>query len=139
LGFFFSLSPDFVPRWEPRDLRSWIVRPKPQGTFFDNIKNDLSSPLFTANLKHNAPGTYDFGFIDSSKYKGEIAYTPVNDTAGFWGFTAQGYCVGGNSTVSLPVFGIAGEPSFYSPTPSAHVHPTFTRLSESRVLNSVLL
>jgi aspergillopepsin I len=99
-------------------LQNWIVKPERQVTFFDNVKKDLSSPLFAANLKHNAPGSYDFGFTDPGKYKGDITYTPVNDTRGFWMFTAQGYCVGecvGNATVLSPFSGVAGEASFYSP------------------------
>lgn len=30
------------------------VQPTPQNTFFDNIKNNLDAPLFTADLKHGA-------------------------------------------------------------------------------------
>jgi aspergillopepsin I len=55
----------------------------------------LAKPVFAATLKHNAPGSYDFGFIDSSKYTGQLAYTPVNNSQGFWQFTADGYRIGG--------------------------------------------
>ena len=34
--------------------------------------------------------SYDFGYIDSSKYSGQIYYTPVNNANGFWQFTAGG-------------------------------------------------
>ena len=37
------------------------VKPKPQKTFFENIKNSLEEPLFAVQLKHNAPGSFDFG------------------------------------------------------------------------------
>jgi aspergillopepsin I len=50
------------------------------------INQSLSSPLFTANLNHNAPGSYNFGFIDDSEYNGTITYTGVDDLQGFWAF-----------------------------------------------------
>lgn len=38
-------------------------------------------------------------YIDSSKYTGDITYVTVDSSAGFWGFTADGYSIGsGNST-----------------------------------------
>ncbi|MBE7182625.1 MAG: hypothetical protein INR71_15705, partial [Terriglobus roseus] len=60
------------------------VRPNPAKTWFTNIKPKLDAPVFAANLKHQAPGTYDFGFIDSSKYTGNIAYTAVDPSEGYW-------------------------------------------------------
>ncbi|KAI9863415.1 MAG: Type I transmembrane sorting receptor [Trichoglossum hirsutum] len=85
------------------------VKPVQQKTFFDNAKPRLTAPVFTADLKHDAPGTYDFGFIDPAKFEGPIAYLPVNSSRGFWGFTALGHGVGGNSFNSMPVTGIAGK------------------------------
>ncbi|CAL5870825.1 uncharacterized protein PFLUO_LOCUS5066 [Penicillium psychrofluorescens] len=81
------------------------VKPKAQTTFFDTVKSSLDKPVFAASLKHNAPGTYDFGFIDSSKYTGSIAYKPVDSSQGFWMFTADGYKVG--STSGAAIKGIA--------------------------------
>lgn len=56
--------------------------------------DSLASPVFAAVLKHNAPGSYDFGFIDSSKYTGKLTYTDVDNSQGFWGFTADSVSVG---------------------------------------------
>lgn len=39
------------------------VEPVAQTTFFDTVKSSLASPLFTADLKHDAPGYYDFGLV----------------------------------------------------------------------------
>ncbi|KAH6647183.1 aspartic peptidase domain-containing protein [Truncatella angustata] len=82
------------------------VSPKSQKTFFDNVKSSLSSPLFTADLKHNTAGTYDFGYVDSTKYTGSIAYTSVTSSQGFWQFSASSYKVG-TTTYSTAVSGIA--------------------------------
>ncbi|CAK1361884.1 Aspartic protease PEP1 [Cercospora beticola] len=76
------------------------VKPQQQTTFFDTVKSTLAKPLFAVDLKAGAPGTYDFGYIDSSKYKGSITYTPVDSSDGFWQFNAQGYSIGGSNTTA---------------------------------------
>ncbi|KAK2027575.1 eukaryotic aspartyl protease [Colletotrichum zoysiae] len=83
------------------------VSPTRQTTFFDTAKSKLTSPLFTADLKHNQAGKYNFGYIDSSAYTGSITYTSVDSSQGYWGFTSSGYQVGSNSFVSKSVKGIA--------------------------------
>ncbi|EFQ97670.1 aspergillopepsin-F [Nannizzia gypsea CBS 118893] len=81
------------------------VQPQPQKTFFDNVLSQLEQPLFTCTLKHGEPGTYDFGYIDDSKHTGEIAYTQVDNSNGWWGFTADGYSIGGGSNSSYSLYG----------------------------------
>lgn len=73
------------------------VEPQQQQTFFENIKDDLAQPLFTANLEDGAAGTYTFGEIDQSQYSGSIHYTPVNTVQGFWQFDSNSYKVGGTT------------------------------------------
>ncbi|KAK1753799.1 putative endothiapepsin [Echria macrotheca] len=94
------------------------VSPTPQKTWFSNIKSSLNSPLFAANLKHNAAGTYDFGYIDSSKYTGSITYTSVNTSPGYWTWTSTGYKIGSGSFTSTSITGIAdtGTTLLYLPT-----------------------
>lgn len=77
------------------------VKPRSQTTFFDTVKSQLNSPLFAVTLKHNAPGTYDFGFIDKSKYTGSLTYTGVDSSQGFWMFTADSYKIGSSSGGSI--------------------------------------
>ncbi|EMD58675.1 hypothetical protein GGP41_006123 [Bipolaris sorokiniana] len=74
------------------------VKPVQQTTFFDTVKSQLAKPLFSVNLKYHAAGSYDFGFIDSSKYTGAITYVNVDASQGFWGFSATGYAVGTKTT-----------------------------------------
>ena len=77
------------------------VTPTKQITFFDSVKSSLASPVFAAYLRHQSPGVYDFGFIDTSKYSGSLTYAAVNNGQGFWQFTAGNYYVGGTSTGAL--------------------------------------
>nr|POE56700.1 penicillopepsin-3 [Quercus suber] len=64
------------------------VTPNQATTFFDTVMSSLQSPLFTADLKYQSAGEYTFGYIDSSKYTGDITYNQVDNSQGFWGFTA---------------------------------------------------
>ncbi|KAJ5204359.1 uncharacterized protein N7498_005238 [Penicillium cinerascens] len=84
------------------------VRPTQQTTFFDTVKSQLDLPLFAVTLKHNAPGTFDFGYLDSSKYTGSIAYTPVDSSQGFWTFTADSYTIAGSTGSSITGFADTG-------------------------------
>ncbi|PQE10529.1 aspartic endopeptidase Pep1 aspergillopepsin F protein [Rutstroemia sp. NJR-2017a BVV2] len=70
------------------------VRPERQKTFFENAKLQLKVPLFAAILKQNASGSYDFGFIDKSKYIGELSYVDVDSSRGHWSFNVSGYDIG---------------------------------------------
>ena len=90
-------------------LTSTLVTPNQQTTFFDSaiVQGALSSNLFTVDLKKGAPGTYDFGFIDDSKYTGDITYTPVDSSQGFWEFTGTGYAVGDGQFQSSSIDAIA--------------------------------
>lgn len=63
------------------------VQPERQKTFFENVMDDLSEPLFTADLEDDmGKGTYEFGLIDSTKFKGDLHYVGINNTDGFWQF-----------------------------------------------------
>ncbi|KAF2151452.1 aspartic protease pepA [Myriangium duriaei CBS 260.36] len=77
------------------------VTPQKQTTFFDTVKAQLSKALFAVRLRKGATGTYDFGFIDSSKYTGAITYVAVDNSQGFWGFTAGAGTVNGKKTASI--------------------------------------
>lgn len=82
------------------------VTPVKQTTFFDTVKSTLPMQLFTATLKHNAPGSYDFGYIDNTKYTGTIAYVPVITTHGFWEFAGPTtYSVGTGAQTAFPTTG----------------------------------
>ena len=78
-----------------------IASPNQVLTFFSNaINQGLPSALFTANLLPGAPGSYDFGFIDTSLYSGDITYTDVDSSGGFWAFTPDSITIGSGSSQS---------------------------------------
>ncbi|KAF2147659.1 aspartyl protease [Myriangium duriaei CBS 260.36] len=82
------------------------VTPDRANTFFDTVSSQLAADLFTARLKKGTPGTYDFGYIDNAKYSGEIYYTNVDNSQGFWGFTPDSYSVGssqGSATIGSAI------------------------------------
>ncbi|KAI1103821.1 acid protease [Jackrogersella minutella] len=73
------------------------VQPAPQKTFFDNVKSSLAQPLFTADLRAQAAGAYEFGRVDTTKFTGAMTWVPVNTTDGFWQFTSQQFAVNGGT------------------------------------------
>lgn len=72
-----------------------MVHPQQQKTFFENVASSLDQPLFAADLKQNGPGVYDFGYIDKSKYTGNIVYTPVDSSKNYWTITTGSYAING--------------------------------------------
>lgn len=75
-----------------------LVKPTKAKTFFSNaIDQGLPKALFTANLKKGKPGSYTFGELDATQYKGQITYSDVNSTRGYWMFTPTGYSIGGKA------------------------------------------
>lgn len=80
------------------------VQPQQQKTFFDNVIPSLAQPVFTADLRKAATGSYTFGAIDSSKFNGSMTWVPVNTTQGFWQFPSTKFAVGtGAATAGNPI------------------------------------
>ncbi|KAF4595080.1 putative aspartyl protease [Ophiocordyceps camponoti-floridani] len=70
------------------------VKPEKQKTFFESAMPSLKEPVFTADLRRNATGSYEFGNIDKSKFQGDMKWTAVNTTQGFWQFPSPQFAVG---------------------------------------------
>lgn len=77
------------------------VTPNKQKTFFDNVLPSLPEPLFTADLRHNTPGAYEFGRIDTSKFTGDLTWIPINKTLGFWQFQTSSFGVDTGPGIAL--------------------------------------
>lgn len=109
------------------------VSPTQQTTFFDTVKSSLALPLFTADLQKQAAGSYDFGFIDTTKYHGSITYAAVNTRYGFWEFTAQGYAVGSNPAITTSIDAIVdtGTTLMYLPSAIVNAYYRQTRTAQN--------
>ncbi|GAW24104.1 hypothetical protein ANO14919_136850 [Xylariales sp. No.14919] len=113
------------------------VTPTQQKTWFDNIKSSLDSPIFAVDFKAGGvPGSYDFGYIDSSKYTGSITYATVSTRQGFWEFAASGYAVGSGSFKSTSLDGIADTGTTLLYLPSTVVSAYWSTVSGARNDNS---
>ncbi|RFU28439.1 hypothetical protein B7463_g7872, partial [Scytalidium lignicola] len=83
------------------------VQPQQQKTFFDSILPDLEEPVFTADLRHNAVGAYEFGTIDNTKFTGELSWADVDSSSGFWQFSSSSFAVGNGQITTLQTTGTA--------------------------------
>lgn len=108
------------------------VTPVKQTTFFDTVKSQLASPLFAVNLKYHAAGTYDFGYIDSSKYTGSITYINADTSQGFWGFSATAYSVG-TTTTTARISGIFDTGTTLVYTDTAIVKAYYAKVSGAKL------
>ncbi|KAF5964980.1 putative aspartic proteinase precursor [Fusarium bulbicola] len=76
------------------------VKPKKQKTFFETLLPTLKKKVFAANLRVDGkPATWDFGYIDNTKFKGKVAYTPAVSTK-YWSMNVGTYAVGKGSFTS---------------------------------------
>ncbi|KAK2474535.1 hypothetical protein H9L39_14495 [Fusarium oxysporum f. sp. albedinis] len=76
------------------------VQPKKQKTFFETLLPTLKKKVFAANLRLDGkPATWDFGYIDDTKFKGKVAYTPVVSQK-YWSMNVSSYAVGKGSFTS---------------------------------------
>ncbi|ROV94431.1 hypothetical protein VSDG_05919 [Cytospora chrysosperma] len=78
------------------------VSPVKQLTFLDKIKSSLAAPLFTANLVHGEPGSYNFGYIDATQHTGNIQYESIAPGSTYWEFAVTGYRIGPAPDASNP-------------------------------------
>lgn len=83
------------------------IQPQQQKTFFANAMNNLALPLFSANLKKDAAGSYEFGKIDTTAFKGNLANVSVDASNGFWQFDSPQFQVGNGAVQANNGSGIA--------------------------------
>ncbi|OBS18349.1 hypothetical protein FPOA_10076 [Fusarium poae] len=112
------------------------VRPTKQKTFFDNAITTLQSSVFTADLKHQKPGTYNFGYIDNSAYTGRIGYAPIPSSVGMWAFSCSGYAIGSAALNERHIIGIADTGTTLLYLPNAVTSAYYTKVSSARYVSS---
>ena len=71
-----------------------MVKPNRQQTFFENVADSLDEPVFTALLRSDGVGEYEFGFVDHTKHQGDLVNVTVDPSAGFWQFESKYFSVG---------------------------------------------
>lgn len=104
------------------------VLPTQQKTFFDQAKDNLTSFLFTADLKASEPGTYNFGYIDNSSYTGDITYTAVDDSQGYWMHSLSGFAVGDSDFNATTIDGISDTGTTLLMLPTAVVEAYYAQV-----------
>ena len=108
------------------------VTPHQQKTFFSNVKNDLANTVFTADLKKGKPGSFDFGFIDSTKYTGKVTYVPVDSGRGFWEFDSNGYAIGNNAFTTTTINAIMDTGTSLILLPPVIVSAYYSKISSAK-------
>ena len=68
----------------------------------------LEQPLFTAVLKRAEKGSYEFGAVDESKFRGPLHYVPINPDNGWWQFDSPGVVIGDRHVSTNDITSIAG-------------------------------
>ncbi|GME25060.1 Peptidase A1 [Neofusicoccum parvum] len=112
------------------------VEPQSQTTFFDTVGDSLAKKLFAVTLKKGEAGSYDFGYIDDSKYTGDIVYVDVDTSNGFWEFSPSGYAVGSGSVTTASIDAIADTGTTLLYLPTAVVSAYYAKVSGSSYSSS---
>ncbi|KAJ4422043.1 hypothetical protein N0V82_003339 [Gnomoniopsis sp. IMI 355080] len=112
------------------------VSPTAAKTFWYNAADELDEPVFSANLYHDAPGSYDIGWINDTAYTGDLTYTAVTKLPGYWKFTSTGYGVGDDFT-DESIVGIADTGTTLIYLPAAIVKAYYAEVSGAT--NSLIL
>ncbi|KAI1266949.1 secreted aspartic proteinase precursor [Xylariaceae sp. FL1019] len=108
------------------------VSPKQQKTWFDNVKSTLASPIFAVDFKAGAAGTFDFGYIDSTKYTGSLTYISVTSRQGFWESTYSGYAIGSATFKSTSIDAIADTGTTLAYLPASVVSAYYAQVSGAK-------
>lgn len=82
-------------------------------------------------LTTSSAGTYNFGFIDDSLYTGNISYTSVDSSDGYWMMSTSGYQVGGQAFESTAITGIADTGTTLLMLPTAVVEAYYAQIAGS--------
>ncbi|OAX78152.1 hypothetical protein ACJ72_07544 [Emergomyces africanus] len=70
------------------------MKPQRRATFLENLAPDLEEPVFTAQLKAQAPGSYEFGTVDQAKFSGDMVDIAVDKSRGFWEVKSSMFMIG---------------------------------------------
>ena len=102
----------------------WLSRDVP---FWYRAGANLEMPyLFAFDIYQDRNGTVDFGFLDTTKFTGEIVFVPVNTSMSNWNFEMEGYAIGnGSMQDATPFKGVVDSGGPNIGLPSEVVRPYF--------------
>lgn len=75
------------------------IRPLRQLTLFDNMRSELSDPIFSVDLRTDNYSSYLFGAKDPTRYTGELTTIFLQDGAEYWQVPSPTFRVGNESHV----------------------------------------
>lgn len=78
-----------------------------------------------------AAGHFTFGYINPDAYIGNITYTPVDSSDGFWTWTSSGYAVGSGSFENTTFQGITDTGTSLLLLPSSVVSAYYVQVSNA--------
>jgi hypothetical protein len=115
---------------QPNDPSMWLPRDQ---TFWLRTGADLEMPyLFAVNIFQDQDGTFDFGFIDTAKYTGEITFAPMETTLTNWNFKMNGFAIGDGAKQTVDEYvGIVDTGGPNIGLPSFVVNPYFDSIGGS--------
>ncbi|KAI9729521.1 MAG: Type I transmembrane sorting receptor [Claussenomyces sp. TS43310] len=105
------------------------VRPDKQPTFMEALQPSLDSPVFTTNFQYNG-GTLEFGYIDSSLYKGNLTELQIDNVttyAASWSVEGVHYMSGGADLGTFDLVFDTGGPM--TSGPNATVYAYYAQIS----------
>ena len=108
--------------WMPRDQTFWL-----------NTGANLDLPyLFAIDLYENKNGTFDFGFIDTNRYTGDITYGSMDTSMTNWNFNFTAFNIGTGTSQTVDTFtGIVDTGGPNIGLPSYIVNPYFDSIGGS--------
>ena len=84
------------------DPSNWLPRDQ---TFWLHAGADLEVPyLFTVDIYQDRNGTFDFGWIDTAKYTGEITFASMDTEVTNWNFKMTAFTIGNGSSQTVDTF-----------------------------------
>lgn len=81
-------------------------------------------------------GRYNFGYVDTAAYTGNIFYAPVDNSGGFWEWTSAGYAIGNGSFKDTTIQGIADTGTSLFLLPSSVVSAYYGGVSGAKYDNN---
>ena len=90
----FGRQADDPSTWLPRDQPFWL-----------RAGAGLEEPyLFTVDIYNNQNGTFDFGYIDTAKFTGDITFGSIDTSRTNWNIKLTGFAIGSGANQTVETF-----------------------------------